>query len=55
MIDSARRSDLFRRYGVNAPLRCALASVADKVFPISVILLLSQGLSVQPVTRASAG
>jgi hypothetical protein len=26
MIDSGRRSDLFRRYGVRAPLRCALAS-----------------------------
>ncbi|HJW13258.1 MAG TPA: hypothetical protein VJ776_01105, partial [Thermoanaerobaculia bacterium] len=30
MIDSSRRSDLFRRYGVSAPLRCALASPSSR-------------------------
>jgi hypothetical protein len=30
MIDSVRRSDLFRRYGVSAPLRCALASPSSR-------------------------
>jgi hypothetical protein len=47
MIDSGCRSDLFRRYGVSAPLRCALAS------PSSPFLVSTKNLSRGQAARSS--
>jgi len=66
MIDSGRRSDLFRRYGVSAPLRCAPASPSSRflistenlcrgqVFLTAVIGFLSQCSLAQKVARVAA-
>jgi hypothetical protein len=66
MIDSGRRSDLFRRYGVSAPLRCsgiavvALPCLDEKSLsrisiPTVAIGFLSQHSLAQRIARFSAG
>src|SRR6266545_2093940 len=44
MIDSGRRSDLFRRYGVSAPLRCAPASPSSRLLVSTKNLCRGQGV-----------
>jgi hypothetical protein len=53
MNDSGRRSDLFRRGGVIAPLRCAPASPSSRFLASSKNLCRGQSVSGDPITEVS--
>jgi len=53
MNDSGRRSDLFRRGGVSAPLRCAPASLSSRFLASSKNLCRGQNLSGDSIMEVS--